>query len=126
MIALLDRCRERGLKLNEKKLKFKLHKVTYLGHVLSAESIIADPAKVPAISDMPQPSDVAGVQRLIGEVTYLSTFLPQLSTIAEPLRRLTDKNSVFNWLPQHDEAFAKIRSLITTAPVLHCQQRGNN
>ena len=62
LVALLDRCRERGLKLNEKKLKFKLDKVTYLGHVLSADGIMADPVKVQAISDMPQPSDVAGVQ----------------------------------------------------------------
>ena len=64
------------------------------------------------------PTDVQGVQRLIGVVTYLSKFLPQLSTVCEPLRRLTDSQAVFDWLPQHEEAFIKIKELITQAPVL--------
>ncbi|PFX14589.1 Retrovirus-related Pol polyprotein from transposon 17.6 [Stylophora pistillata] len=35
--ALLDRCRERGLKLNKKKLRFKFNKVAYKGHILVSE-----------------------------------------------------------------------------------------
>ena len=58
------------------------------------------------------------VQRLIGVVTYLSKFLPQLSTVCEPLRRLTDSQAIFDWLPQHEEAFIKIKELITQTPVL--------
>ena len=61
---------------------------------------------------------VHGVQRLIGVVTYLSKFLPRLSTVCEPLRRLTDSNSVFDWLPQHEDAFVSIKELITQTPVL--------
>ena len=37
--ALLDRCRERVLKLNKKKLHFKLSKVDYMGHVLGADGL---------------------------------------------------------------------------------------
>ena len=37
-IALLDRCRERGLKLN-KKLRFTLSKVAYMGHILGANGL---------------------------------------------------------------------------------------
>ena len=93
--ALMDRCRENGLKLSEK-LNFKLDKVCYIGHILSRNGISADPLKVKAISEMPAPTDVAAVQRLLGVVTYLAKFFPQLSTIAEPLRRLTDKDSTFD------------------------------
>ena len=73
--ALLDRCRERGLKLNKKKLRFKLSKVAYMAHILGSEGLQADPEKMPAIQNMPRPTDVDGVQRLIGVVTYLSKFL---------------------------------------------------
>lgn len=59
----------------EKKLKFKLDKVTYLGHVLNADGIMADPA-TEAVSDMPQPSNSQH------SATYLSKFLPQLRTVA--------------------------------------------
>ena len=116
--ALLDRCRERGLKLNKKKLRFKLSKVAYMGHILGADALQADPEKITGIREMPRPTDVQGVQRLIGVVTYLSKFLPQLSTVCEPLRRLTGSQAVFDWLSQHEEAFIKIKELITQAPVL--------
>ena len=116
--ALLDRCRERFLNLNKKKLRFQLSKVAYMGHILGSEGLQADPGKIQAIQNMPRPTDVHGGQRLIGVVTYLSKFLPQLSTVCEPLRRLTDSNSVFDWLPQHEDAFVSIQELITQAPVL--------
>ena len=117
--ALLNRCHEQGLKLNKKKLRFKISKVAYIGHILGANGLQADIEKIKAVLEMPSPTDVHGVQRLIGVVTYLSKFLPQLSTVCEPLRRLTDSNSVFDWLPQHEDAFVRINELITQTPVLH-------
>ena len=116
--ALMDRCRQNGLKLKKKKLNFKLDKVCYIGHILSPDGISADPLKVKAISEMPTPTDVAAIQRLLGVVTCLAKFPPQLSTIAEPLRRLTDKDSTFDWLSQHEHALAGIKALITKAPIL--------
>ena len=116
--ALLQRCRECQLKLNKNKLKYKLDKVGYLGHILTAEGIKADPEKIRAVIDMPQPCNLQGVQRLLGVVTYLAKFLPQLSTVAEPLRRLTDKHAAFDWLPQHQAAFTKIKTMMTETPIL--------
>ena len=37
MLALLNRCREQGLKLNYRKIKCKFDKVAYMGHVFSSE-----------------------------------------------------------------------------------------
>ena len=75
-----------GLKL-KKKLRFKLSKVAYMGQILGSEGLQADPETIQAIQNMLRPTDVHGVQRLIGVVTYLSKFLPWLSTVCEPLRR---------------------------------------
>lgn len=87
--VLLDRCREHGLKLNRKKLCFKLNKMAYMGHILGAEGLSADPEKIPACTlDLSCPTDVQGVQRLIRVITYLSKFLPQLSTVCEPTTML--------------------------------------
>ena len=61
-----------------------------MGLILGSEGLEADPEKIQAIQNMPRSTDVHGVQQLIGVVTYLSKFLPQLSTVREPLRRLTD------------------------------------
>ena len=109
MRALLKRCRERNIKLNKKKLRFKMDEVSYMGHKLTKSGLSPCPDKVRPIVDMEKPRDIAGVQRLISVVTYLSKFLPRLSTVCEPLRRLTDKDAVFDWLPQHEEAFKTVK-----------------
>ena len=116
--ALLNRCRERGLKLNKKKLRFKLSKAAYMGHILGVDGLQADPEKIKAVCDMPRPTDVQGVQRLVGVVTYLSKFFPQLSTVCGPLLRLTGSNSVFDWLPQHEDVITRIKELITQTPAV--------
>ena len=118
LIALLERCREKGIKLNQKKLRFELDSVTYMGHVFSKNGVRADPEKVLAITQMNRPEDVKAVQRLLGVVTYLGKFVPKLSTVSEPLRRLTDKDSVFEWMQQHEEAFNEVKKLLAAAPVL--------
>ena len=81
-LSLLERCREKGLKLNEKKLKFKMKTASYMGHVLSAQGLAADPEKVNAITEMPRPTNVQGIQRLLGVANYLAKFTPQLSTVS--------------------------------------------
>ena len=75
--ALLDRCREPGLKFTKTKSCFKHSKVAHMGHILGAGSLQDDLEKIKAIREMPRSIDVLGVQRLIGVVTYLSKFLPQ-------------------------------------------------
>lgn len=99
LIALLDRCRQVKLRLSVRKLQFKVCEVRFHGHILSAVGLKADPEKVRAVLDMLAPVDVKSVQRLIAFVTYLAKFLPQLSEVCEPLRRLTDKDTVWHWLP---------------------------
>ena len=56
-------------------------------HILSHRGLSPDPDKIKALTDMLKSTDVQGVQRLIGMVTYLAKFLPQLSTVCEPLRK---------------------------------------
>lgn len=112
--TFLNRYREQGLRLNEKKLHIKLSKVRYMGHIL--DGLQANRENIKAVHDMPRPTEVQEVQHLIG--LHLSKFLPQLSTVFEPLNRLTIGNSVFDWLPQHGDVFCKVMEMITKASVL--------
>ena len=68
--APLERCRERGWKLNKKKLRFKLSKVAHMGHILGVDSLQADSQQILAIRKIARSTDVQGVQRLIRAVTY--------------------------------------------------------
>ena len=87
--ALLGRCRERGIKLNEAKISLRKTSMPYIGYLLTAEEVKADPSKVKAIVNLTKPTDVQGVRRFLGMTNYSAKFLPKLSDISEPLRQLT-------------------------------------
>ena len=79
LLKLLERCREKNLKLNREKLQLKCTETPFIGNVLTPEGIKPDPTKVEAVLKMERPSDVAAVRRLVGLVNYLSKFLSKLS-----------------------------------------------
>ena len=115
---LLQRARERNLKLNKKKLKLCLSEVSYMGHRLTRDGLGPDPAKIKAMKDMPRPDNKKAVERFLGCLQYLSRFLPQLAEVAAPLRLLTEQSAIFTWQTQQEEAFQSLKTMITNAPVL--------
>ena len=116
--ALLDRCQEKGIKLNGGKCQIATQKVKYMGHVLSSDGLLSDSAKIEAIQKMPRPTNVAGIRRFIGMTGYLSRFLGHLSDLCEPLRQLTKQSIRWQWNEEHQQAFDKIKAAVTQTPVL--------
>jgi hypothetical protein len=100
LTARLQRTRDVDLKLNKNKLRLKLPSVTYMGHLLTTEGLRPDTEKITAIQNMGTQTDVKSLQRLLGFVNYLAKFMPRLSDVCEPLRRLTDKDIEWTCLPQ--------------------------
>lgn len=115
---VLNRAREVKLKLNPVKCKFRLDQVSYVGHIFTSGGLKADPSKTKAISEMPAPKDVPALQRFLGMVNYLGKFIPNLSDIAAPLRKLTHKETAWCWYHQHQSAFETLKSCLSTPPVL--------
>ena len=116
--ALMQRCQEKNIKLNQKKAKLLMNDVKFMGHVISADGLKPDPAKIQAVLEMPNPQNVNDVQRLVGFVNYLGKFLPSLSDMCEPLRKLTEKDTTWSWQSVHDEALQKVKQAATESPVL--------
>lgn len=80
-----------------------------MGNILTAEGIQADPAKTAAIAQMKSPSSVKELRRFLGMISYLSKFLPQISTRTENLRKLDRKNTKWTWTSQHENDFQEIK-----------------
>lgn len=59
MHAMLQRLREKGVKLNPEKSIVSATEVRYFGHCLSAEGIKPDPEKVSAIKNLEPPKSKA-------------------------------------------------------------------
>ena len=117
LIAFLERCRERNVKLNIEKLTLREKEVPFIGYVATDQGLCVDPAKVRAITDMPAPTDKAGVQRLLGLAQYLSKFLPRLSDITKPLRELTQNDIQWFWGENQQDSFYKTKKAVTETPV---------
>ena len=117
--ALLDRCRERGIRLNRNKLKLNRPTTVFCGHELTKTGVHPDQRKVEAILNMPPPVDRQGVLRLLGMATYLAKFCPNFSSVTAPIRTLLLKETEFIWQQDvHGVAFDRLKALLVNAPVL--------
>ena len=116
---LLEHCVERNIVLNTGE-KFSLRKseLPYVGHVFTDLGLKANPNKVEAIQQFPTPVDLPGLRRFLGMANYLSKFVPALSKMVEPLRRLTQKDTPWMWSDDCDKAVQDVRSAITNAAIL--------
>ncbi|KAK3730654.1 hypothetical protein QZH41_011229, partial [Actinostola sp. cb2023] len=115
---MLKACSKNNIKLNKEKGVFRTDQVEFLGHLVTSQGLKPDPKKIEAILNMENPTDVEGIRRLIGTVTYLPKFLPRLSAVAEPIRRLTRQDTDWAWTDEQDKAMKEIKKLLTEAPIL--------
>ena len=97
--AVSRRLEDNGVTLNIAKGEFAKSSITYLGHVVTADGIKADPAKVQAVKEMPQPSDVSDIRRFLGMANQLGKFSSNLATVTQPLRDLLLKSQQWTWGP---------------------------
>ena len=116
--SLMQRCCEQNVKLNKAKVKLQCEEVPFLGHLITKDSLKADPAKIRAVLEMPIPTDVASVRRFIGFTNYLSKFLPCLSDVCEALQKLALPGVEWFWTNLHDGVVQQVKRLVNNAPVL--------
>lgn len=69
LYTVLDRCRQRNLKLNREKCHFRVSKVCYVGHMLSAAGVKPDSQEDEAINTMPILTNPEDLQRFLGVVS---------------------------------------------------------
>lgn len=111
--ACLQRSLEKGIRINEEKMEVGVQEIGYFGHILSADGLKPDPAKISAVKDMPAPENKSELQTVLGMVNYLSKFAPNLAKVTEPLRKLLNKDVEFYWGKSQSDAFSKVKQIIT-------------
>ena len=100
--ALLQRLQDKGLRCRLEKRIFAQPSIEYLGHQL-AQSCIFKSTKVDAVLKMPLLKDVTSFRSFLGSVQFYGIFLLNLSTIIEPLHKLTRKGVTWEW--NHEQKF---------------------
>jgi hypothetical protein len=107
------------LKLNPTKCSFGVLVGQLLGFLVSARGIEANPEKIQAILTMGKPTKLHDVQKLAGRVAALSHFVARLGEKALPFYALMKKSDdKFEWTKEADAAFAQMKKVLSTPPVL--------
>ena len=90
----------------------------FVGHIIDADGIRADPDKIQAIKDMNPLSNVSDVSRFLGMVNQLSKFSGRLALLTEPLRELLKKKTEWSWGHLQESAFHDIKKELSSTPCL--------
>ena len=67
---------------------------------------------------MEPPTNKAGVERLKGNINYLSKIVFRLPEIIQPINALAHANAARNWDAPQDKAFEEVKRLLKQVPVL--------
>ncbi|XP_019431615.1 PREDICTED: uncharacterized protein LOC109338765 [Lupinus angustifolius] len=100
------------------KCEFWLESVNFLGHVISSEGIVVDPAKVGTTMEWNYLKSVTGIISFIGLAGYYQKFIDGFSKLVLPLTMLTRKDKVFALTAKCEENFQEFKKRLTTTLVM--------
>nr|GEZ40566.1 putative reverse transcriptase domain-containing protein [Tanacetum cinerariifolium] len=115
---VLGSLRQEKLYAKFSKCKFWLGQMAFLGHIVSADGITMDPAKVEAITKWPRPKTVNEVRSFLGLAGYYRRFVEGSSRLALPLTKLMRKGEKFVWNEEREKSFEKLKKRLVYAPIL--------
>ena len=104
----LKRLDDKNLRCRFEKCAFAQESVTYLGHTLSRNGLSKGP-KADAVVRMPPPTNVSQLRSFLGSVIFYNKFLPDISSISQPLHTLTQKNVTWAWGEIENNAFNELK-----------------
>nr|GEZ43551.1 putative reverse transcriptase domain-containing protein [Tanacetum cinerariifolium] len=116
--TVLQTLRQEKLYAKFSKCEFWLSSVAFLGHIVSAEGITMDPAKVEAITKWPRPTSVTEVRSFLGLAGYYRRFVEGFSRLALPMTKLMRKGEKFVWNEERKKSFEELKQRLVSAPVL--------
>lgn len=76
-----------------------------------------DTDKIKDILETPRPQSIHALRGFLGLAGFYRKFIKNFGLLAVPLTSLLKTNS-FTWSTAAEDAFAKLKDVVTTAPVL--------
>lgn len=112
--------------LNEGKCHIRLREMNVLGSIVNGAEIKPDPAKTSVIKSLPAPLSVKELRSFLGMVEFYGKFIPKLSTIKEPLTKLTRKGERFCWGRDQEKSFEDLKQSLCTDAALRMFDPGKS
>jgi hypothetical protein len=90
----------------------------WVGNIVSGKGLEPDPSKVKAIEEMKPPQDKSAVKSLQARTQFLREYVPQTAEFMVPITDLLRDKNAFVWDTPQEEAFNKLKRILTSHPVL--------
>jgi hypothetical protein len=113
-----EKCHRFGLSLNPKKSHFVMQEGKLLGHIVSRDGIKIDSKRVEAIDTINIPRNVKDIQSFLGKIIFLRRFIPNFVEIMKLTTYMLKKNNKVKWTTEAKASFARIKKVISEAPIL--------
>ncbi|MBW0474886.1 hypothetical protein O181_014601 [Austropuccinia psidii MF-1] len=115
---VLTKIQSVNIKLSLKKFHFGFKELKALGHVVSGLSLVIVKNKVAAVLLKPPPQNKKEIQLFLVFAGYYRKHIKYFTSIARPLYRLCDKDTVFEMTVDRLKAFESLRQALNTGPLL--------
>jgi hypothetical protein len=106
------------VKINPEKSTWARNEVQYLGCVYNQKGSQPAPGLVNKILNLPKPSDISQLRRIIGTFNFYRHFICNFSQHALPLLRLLKQDKDFKWTVECDHAFEYLKTKLAEYPIL--------
>jgi hypothetical protein len=100
------------------KCEFEKTHIEYLGVIISHNCVKMDPVKIAGVAEWLVPTSKKEVQSFAGFTNFYRRSISNFSHHAHMLFDLTRKNIGFTWGNRKQDAFDRLKELVTLAPVL--------
>ena len=122
LYKMLIKClSEAGIQVKPQKLKFGIREIKFHNYKISKERTAVKEENLEPIRQMGIPTSVTEVKAFLGCCGQMANYCQYYALVAEPLHRLTRKNTIFPkpWLPDtdYDIAFHKLKGMMLDSPL---------
>ena len=115
--TLLERRKANNITISRKKFKMG-REIEIAGRIISDTGIKPDEKKFSAIRQFPTPTCIKDVRAFLGLANQLGSFIPDLAHMTSAIRPLLKKGLTWNWLPEYQASFEKIKDILTSDMVI--------
>ena len=88
---MLQALQDTNLQVKLEKSIFSIHKLKYLGYIITESGVKMDSVKISVIKGWPIPKNISEVQFFLGFTNFYYRFIKKYSEIAASLTNLTKK-----------------------------------
>jgi hypothetical protein len=116
--AFVKACCESNITLNLRKVQWDCPEVLFGGFIVDSDGYRIDPSLSEALRNFPQPKNITDVRAFFGLANQTCNFSDEISQLLLPLKPLLKKGIIFQWLPEHEEAFNKAKEHLSSSKSL--------